>query len=84
LYAATLQPDDMLLLTSDGLTRYAHTEEIAHAAATESDLTKICSNLIEYAKQRGGADNITCILLKAVPAQVHSAMAQSNVDSRSV
>ena len=55
-----------------------------HAAAMESDLTKICGSLIEYAKQRGGADNITCILLKALPAQAQSAMAQSNADSHSV
>jgi serine/threonine protein phosphatase PrpC len=66
LFAAVLQPEDMLLLASDGLTRYAHTEEITHAAASETDLTGICSSLIEYAKERGGADNITCILLRAV------------------
>ncbi len=82
LFAAMLQPEDMLLLASDGLTRYAHTEEIAHAAAVESDLTKICSSLIEYAKQRGGADNITCILMKAVAGSAQSAMAQSSADSQ--
>src|SRR5579863_8827893 len=82
LFAAILQPDDMLLLASDGLTRYAHTEEIAHAAAVENDLTKICSSLIEYAKQRGGADNITCILMKAVAGSAQSAMAQSSADSQ--
>jgi serine/threonine protein phosphatase PrpC len=84
LFAAMLQPEDMLLLASDGLTRYAHTEEISHAAGVESDLTKICSSLIEYAKQRGGADNITCILLKAVTGHAQSAMAQSNAGSQSV
>ena len=66
LYAAVLHPDDMLLLASDGLTRYAHTDQIAQAAASETDLTLICSSLTEYAKQRGGADNITCVLLRAV------------------
>ena len=68
LFAAILQPDDMLLLTSDGLTRYAHTEVISQAAANETDLTRICSSLIEFAKQRGGVDNITCVLLRAVAA----------------
>jgi PPM family protein phosphatase len=68
LFAAILQPDDMLLLASDGLTRYAHTGEISQAARTETDLTVICRSLIEYAKQRGGADNITCVLLRAVAA----------------
>ena len=68
LYAATLQPDDLLLLASDGLTRYAHIAEIAHATTNETDLTAICSTLIEHAKHLGGVDNITCILLRAVAA----------------
>ena len=84
LFAAILQSDDMLLLASDGLTRYAHTEQIAQAAASEADLTRICSSLIEYAKQRGGADNITCILLRAVTAPAPSAMAESRADSQAI
>ncbi len=66
LFAATLQPDDFLLLASDGLTRYVRPEEIALAASSGSELAAICNALIEHAKQRGGADNITCILLHAV------------------
>lgn len=82
LFAAILQPEDLLLLASDGLTRYAHTDEIAQAAAHETDLTRICGSLIEYAKHMGGADNITCILLRAVGAPGSSEMAQSNADSQ--
>ena len=63
LFAATLQPDDFLLLASDGLTRYVNPDEIAQAASTGSELAAICNALIEHAKERGGADNITCILL---------------------
>ena len=66
LFAATLQPNDLILLASDGLTRYANPEEIAQAASTGSELATICNALIEHAKERGGADNITCILLRAV------------------
>ena len=40
--------------------------EIAQAASTGSELAAICNALIEHAKERGGADNITCILLRAV------------------
>lgn len=68
LFAATLQPNDYLLLASDGLTRYLKAEEIALAASAGSELTAICNALIEHAKQRGGADNITCVLLRAVEA----------------
>lgn len=66
LFAATLQPNDLMLLASDGLTRYANPQEIAQAASNGSELTAICNALIEHAKERGGADNITCILLRAV------------------
>lgn len=63
LFAATLQPNDFILLASDGLTRYVQPEEIAQAASAGAELATICNALIEHAKQRGGADNITCILL---------------------
>jgi protein phosphatase len=71
LFAATLQPNDFLLLASDGLTRYVSPDEIAQAASTGSELAAICNALIEHAKQRGGADNITCILLHVaeIPAE---------------
>jgi serine/threonine protein phosphatase PrpC len=84
LFASTLMPEDMLLLASDGLTRYAHSEEIALAAANETDLQRICSSLTDYAKERGGADNITCILLRAVAVPASTEMAESRVDSRAI
>lgn len=84
LFASTLLPGDMLLLASDGLTRYAHNEEIAQAAANEPDLQHICSSLTEYAKERGGVDNITCILLRAVAEPASTEMAASRADSRTI
>lgn len=66
LFAANLQVNDLLLLASDGLTRYVKPEEIAMAAFNGLELTAICQALIDHAKERGGADNITCILLRAV------------------
>jgi serine/threonine protein phosphatase PrpC len=66
LFAVELQLDDRFLLASDGLTRYVRPEEIGSAAATSTDLTAICNSLIELAKERGGADNITCMLLRVV------------------
>jgi protein phosphatase len=64
-FGATLQPEDMLLLASDGLTRYLTPGEIASIALAEADLPVICKEFVECAKQRGGADNITCIILRA-------------------
>jgi serine/threonine protein phosphatase PrpC len=66
LFAADLQSQDMLLLTSDGLTRYLQPAEIAAIASPSAELPAICQSLVEQAKQRGGADNITCIVLRAL------------------
>jgi protein phosphatase len=68
LFAARLQTGDMLLLASDGLTRYASPGDIVAVASGASDLASVCSQLIEHAKRGGGADNITCILLRAIEA----------------
>jgi len=66
LFAAELSLNDMFLLTSDGLTRYARPEDIVLAASPDVELTTICQSLIDHAKQRGGADNITCMMLRVV------------------
>ncbi|MFC5863367.1 Stp1/IreP family PP2C-type Ser/Thr phosphatase [Acidicapsa dinghuensis] len=72
LFAVDLQPGDMFLLTSDGLTRYAKPEDIANAARPEFELTAICQTLIDHAKQRGGVDNITCMMLRAFETPIES------------
>ena len=81
LFGALLQPNDLLLLASDGLTRYANPDEIAQAASNGSELPVICNALIEHAKRRGGADNITCIMLRAVEVagQMATEMAQASM-----
>jgi protein phosphatase len=61
-FSVDLQPGTTILLTTDGLTRYLLPEEIA-AVLAASTFESACLNLIELAKQRGGKDNITCILL---------------------
>ncbi len=59
-------PGDMVLMTSDGLTRHVHDDEIL-ATITQSDsLQQACSALVDAAKRRGGDDNITCLLLRIV------------------
>lgn len=58
---------DVLLLCSDGLTRELNDEEIAGLvgrAAKGDDLDAICRTLVEGAKEAGGRDNITCVVVK--------------------
>ncbi len=72
----------MFLLTSDGLTRYAKPEDIAQAASPDAELSTICQSLIDHAKQRGGADNITCMMLRVVetPTAAESATDLATLD----
>ena len=57
--------DDVLLLCSDGMSRYVRNDQMAEAVNQES-LEKACTDLIEAAKSGGSDDNITCILIRAV------------------
>jgi len=66
-YSVDLKPGIGVLLATDGLTRYFAEDGIASILAA-STFDTACSNLIHMAKQHGGQDNITCILLLAVPA----------------
>lgn len=57
-----LQPGDVLLLCSDGLTDLVSDEEI-QAAFTRDTLENAGQNLIDVANERGGHDNITLIAI---------------------
>jgi serine/threonine protein phosphatase PrpC len=66
-----IEDGDFVLLTSDGLTRHIGNATIADIVAAQGsvdqhELDARCVRLIECAKQRGGSDNITCILLQFV------------------
>jgi PPM family protein phosphatase len=63
-----LEPDDLLLLCSDGLTRELSDEQIAEmlspAQSRGEDADAACRRFIEAANHSGGCDNITCIVVK--------------------
>jgi serine/threonine protein phosphatase PrpC len=64
-----IEDGDFILLTSDGLTRHVGNAAIAHIVAAQGsvdqdELDARCVRLIERAKEGGGSDNITCILLR--------------------
>ncbi len=66
-FSVDLTPGTGILLATDGLTRYVEQDEIA-AILNASSLDAACANLINVAKERGGQDNVTCILLLVLPA----------------
>ena len=62
-----LRPGDVLLVCSDGLHGLVGEDELAWYAAGES-LEKVCEDLIALANDRGGHDNISLVVGRAVPA----------------
>ena len=64
-YALRTQPGDQILLSSDGLHGVVDADVIAGALAGNGDLQSKCQRLIDAAKQAGGPDNITVVLLRA-------------------
>lgn len=59
-------PGDLLLMTSDGLTRHVQDDEILKVVQAHGDLEHACNDLVQMAKDRGGDDNITCLLVRMV------------------
>jgi protein phosphatase len=58
-----LPPNARLLLCSDGLWNQVQEHEISSIALAHSDPQDACEQLIALANSRGGADNVTTILL---------------------
>jgi protein phosphatase len=58
-----LRPGDLILLCTDGLTQYATTEDLL-AAASYGTPRQIVERLIRFANARGGADNITVLVVQ--------------------
>lgn len=59
-----LQPEDMILLCSDGLYRYLEDNEMRDMLLSELEPLEVCRSFIELANFRGGADNITAIVAR--------------------
>src|SRR5580692_6182831 len=68
IFTGDLEAGDIVLLTSDGLTRYADAKTIAALILSCSTLAEACQALIDRAKQHGAVDNVTCLLVQLLPA----------------
>ena len=59
-----LEPSDVVLLCSDGLTLHLSEDEIARTVATSERAAALCSKLVERAKAAGGLDNVTVVIAR--------------------
>jgi serine/threonine protein phosphatase PrpC len=62
-----LLEDDTLLLCSDGLTRMVTDPEIASTLMTIEPAQAAAERLVELANDYGGQDNVTVIVVRALP-----------------
>jgi len=58
-----LQPNDVLLLCSDGLTDLVWDDEILEVVRSKRNLKDASHALVDLANERGGHDNITVVLI---------------------
>ena len=62
LHKLDLEPDDIVLLCSDGLTEMVSDDRIAAVLREEYEPKKICERLVAQANEGGGQDNITVVV----------------------
>lgn len=60
-----LEPGDILLLCSDGLTGEISEDRIAAVLGTSGTIAERCRRLIDAANEAGGHDNVTALLVRA-------------------
>jgi serine/threonine protein phosphatase PrpC len=63
-YAVPLEPGAQFLLCSDGLHGVVTPEQIIETLSSQGTLEDKCHILIDAAKQAGGPDNVTAVLLR--------------------
>jgi protein phosphatase len=70
LFEQDLQAGDLILLCSDGLTTMLDDREIlATLRGQGAEPERACRALVDLANEHGGDDNITAVLIQAVPAR---------------
>ena len=58
----------VILVCTDGLTRHVSDDEIATHLGHMTSAEQVCRTLLELALERGGTDNITLVVGRALPA----------------
>lgn len=61
-----VEPGDIVILATDGLTNMLGTESIAHICSVDSDPVSLVDKLISAALRNGGRDNITVVVVSVL------------------
>jgi protein phosphatase len=63
---ADAQPGDLYMLCSDGLTSMVEDTDLRAILVGDWPLEELSANLVDAANLRGGHDNVTVVLLRAL------------------
>src|SRR3954462_8145057 len=74
-YKLTLQPDDVLLLCTDGLYNLVPQEKLQELLDSNTSAESACRKLVDLANQNGGNDNITVIVSHFLAPQAEDSRA---------
>ena len=64
LFIFDVKEGDILLLCTDGLYNEVSDQELCELLSSAVDMRTACSDLIDKANRRGGADNITAVSVR--------------------
>ena len=64
IHIAPVSPNDIYLMCSDGLTDQVSDDEIAKILNNAKDIKSAVGTLVERAKEEGGLDNVTVVIVK--------------------
>ncbi len=73
-----LEPDDLILLCSDGLYGVVPDQKLREELLKTPDLQAVCDHLVAEANRMGGPDNITVLVARHRAEQPASASAQTS------
>ncbi|HKY35166.1 MAG TPA: protein phosphatase 2C domain-containing protein [Polyangiaceae bacterium] len=68
-----LEPSDLILVCSDGLTKHVTDAEIAAVLGSPAPLAERCKILVGRANAGGGTDNVTVVVARAPSTNGHAA-----------
>ena len=60
----TIKINDKILLATDGLTGYVVDDKIKELLSSDDDLDKVAQNLIDFANETAGKDNVSVIVIE--------------------
>lgn len=70
LFSVGIEPDDLLILCTDGLSKAISNAELLETLRKSASLEKACSSLIDRILAAGAPDNVTVVLLQPVFADM--------------